>query len=82
MQPKNSQVARTGSVRGRGIAIGKGRGLSVNYSRGKGTKMGRGYGKGVSYGPLSGIGNWNGVGMSTGTTFIHHSRMVKLFTFA
>ena len=54
--------------------MGANRGRGISRVRGSG----RGHSRGAKNGPLCGIGNWNGVGMSTGSTFIHHSQMVKI----
>ncbi|KAK4439984.1 hypothetical protein Salat_0333300 [Sesamum alatum] len=56
------------TVKGRGR--GRDRGITTQSNRGRGRGRGRPRGRGRSNGPLTGYGNWNGIGMSNMNHFV------------
>lgn len=83
----------TGVGKGAGTVNIQQEGGGAKSGRGKGRFRGRGRGKGPHVGPLSGIGLWNGIGMSNSKVFIpsgsemipptannHHPPPTKMWT--
>lgn len=60
----------TGVWKGAGTVNIQQEGGDAKSGRGRGRFRGRGRGKGPHVGPLSGIGLWNGIGMSNSKVFI------------